>query len=38
MGKVRNNKKRIIQHIGDLIIGLLGLVIVFLILISKIKL
>ena len=38
MGKVRNNKNRIRQNIGDLIIGLLGLVIVFLILISKIKL
>jgi len=38
MGKVRNNKKRIRQNIGDLIIGLLGLVIVFLILITKIKL
>jgi len=38
MGKVRNNKKRIRQNIGDLTIGLFGFVIVLLILISKIKL
>ena len=38
MGKVRNNNKRINQSIADFIIGALGLIIVFIILITKIKL
>jgi hypothetical protein len=38
LGKVRKNKTRTSQNIADFIIGVLGLIIVFIILISNIKL
>ena len=36
LGKVRKNKTRTIQNIADFIIGVLGLIIVFIILISNV--